>query len=288
MKKNSWLLFLLYFTSCDFIASQEKRDSTYSREFVPYDLLAPTEKIDLTYVLEEISGLAWYNGNIACVNDEDGEIFIISTEGEIQQQINFGSAGDYEGIAVAGKDIFVIKSNGDIYKFSSFEKKTEEFDMPLAGRHDVEGLTFNAKTNSLLIANKDDAGIDDDIDGRGFYSFDIKNNRLSKKSLFVVHQEDVNQRIIERESGFKIREFAPSGIAIHPQSGNIYIISHRGKALVVLDEFYNVLEAVRLSSRVFKQPEGICFSPDGTLYISNEGRGGVANFLIFAKSVGEN
>lgn len=287
MKKISWLLVLLYFTSCDFIASQEKRDTTYSREFVPYNLLDPTEKIDLPHALEEISGLAWYNGNIACVNDEDGEIFIISTEGEIQKQINFGSGGDYEGIAVAGKDLFVIKANGDLYKITSSEEKSQKFDTPLSGKNDVEGLTFDEKTNSLLIANKDDAGIDDNIDGRGVYSFDIKDNRLSEKPLFVVHQEDVNQRIIERESGFKIREFAPSGIAIHPQSSNIYIISHQGKALVVLDKSFNVLEAVRLSSRVFKQPEGICFSPDGTLYISNEGRGGVANILLFEKSAGE-
>jgi uncharacterized protein YjiK len=42
-----------------------------------------------------------------------------------------------------------------------------------------------------------------------------------------------------------------------------------------------MLAMVKLRSKVHAQPEGICFSPDGTLYISNEGDGGDATILQF-------
>ena len=76
-------------------------------------------------------------------------------------------------------------------------------------------------------------------------------------------------------------DFKPSGIAIHPMTGQIYMISSVGKLLVVLNKNRDLSAKYALDKDVFKQPEGICFSPDGDLYISNEGRGKSANILHF-------
>jgi uncharacterized protein YjiK len=75
--------------------------------------------------------------------------------------------------------------------------------------------------------------------------------------------------------------FHPSGISMHPQTRELYIIASNGKLLVVVDADGNTVAVKSLSSKIFNQPEGICFAPDGTLYISNEGKGSKGNILRF-------
>jgi len=71
----------------------------------------------------------------------------------------------------------------------------------------------------------------------------------------------------------RLRQFAPSGIAVHPKDGRIFFISSHGKLLVVYDKMGELEHIEFLHEGQYSQPEGICFSPSGDLYISNEGRG---------------
>jgi sugar lactone lactonase YvrE len=38
---------------------------------------------------------------------------------------------------------------------------------------------------------------------------------------------------------------------------------------------------IRLNRKLFPQPEGICFSPDGKLFISTEGKGQPGKIMLF-------
>ncbi len=75
--------------------------------------------------------------------------------------------------------------------------------------------------------------------------------------------------------------FQPSGIAIHPKTGNIYVLGSVGNLLLVFSREGEMLAIIDLKSKVHPQPEGICFDPDGTLYISNEGDEGEGTILKF-------
>lgn len=75
--------------------------------------------------------------------------------------------------------------------------------------------------------------------------------------------------------------FGPSGIAIQPQSGDIYIISSLGKTLFVLGKEGKLKHIEKLEKEILPQPEGITFDADGTLYIASEGRDGAARLCIF-------
>ena len=75
--------------------------------------------------------------------------------------------------------------------------------------------------------------------------------------------------------------FRPSAIAIHPLTDEIYITSSVGKLLVVLDREGLISDVHALNPALFRQPEGICFSPEGDLYISNEGKEGKGYILKF-------
>jgi len=71
----------------------------------------------------------------------------------------------------------------------------------------------------------------------------------------------------------RAEDFSPSGIAIHPTTYQIYILSSQGKTLSIFDSSKKLVAIIFLNKKEHLQPEGICFSPDGDLFISNEGKG---------------
>jgi uncharacterized protein YjiK len=76
--------------------------------------------------------------------------------------------------------------------------------------------------------------------------------------------------------------FRPSAVAIHPITHHVYLLASVGKMLIAMDWQGKFLHIHHLDSHLFKQPEGMCFAPDGTLFIANEAKGGKANVLSFA------
>jgi hypothetical protein len=50
---------------------------------------------------------------------------------------------------------------------------------------------------------------------------------------------------------------------------------------MILDRNGELIRLYSLKPKLFTQPEGIAFEPDGDLLISNEGKGGKAEILKF-------
>ena len=98
-----------------------------------------------------------------------------------------------------------------------------------------------------------------------------------KPNLFSI---DVSE--IAKKSGDTKLEFKPSAAAINPLTNELYIIASINKLLVVASRNGTVKEVYHLDSKMYKQPEGITFTPWGDLLISNEAaESGNANILIF-------
>ena len=267
-----------------------------------YDLEDPDEKYKLPSFLEEISGLSYYGkGKIACVQDEKANIYILNLDKEeITKKYNFGEDADYEDIVVSGKTAYVLRNNGHIYRIDNFKKKErsiKKYNTPLKERNDTEGMAYDALSNALLIACKGSPSLDKEDRYPGYkaiYRFDLGEEELIETPHFLIDLERLDSyidqnvftrlsikvakrlRLIESETSFQ-----PSGIAIHPLYGEIYIISSVGKLLIVLNRRGKVLDVKELDPKIFRQPEGICFSPSGDLFISSEGQGGKGYILKF-------
>ena len=157
-------------------------------------------------------------------------------------------------------------------------------------------MCYDPVENRLLIALKGDPEVDDDQDFDGYkavYAFDLNDEKVSKSPAYLIDlskikdlenaslYEKISHRIAEtfEESG-DIR-FQPSAIAIHPLTGHIYILASVGKAIVVMDRDGEMIRVEKLDKWQFVQPEGMTFSPDGTLYISSEGDGGNGKLMRF-------
>lgn len=294
------LTFFMLFVS--FHNPDKDRNIAKNSVLFTYNLDAPDGTYELPSYLEEISGLSYYGKDkIACVQDEKGNIYVLDLEkGKISKKYDFGNDGDYEDITVIGKKAYVLENDGDIYRIKDFKKKdrkVKKYETPLKEKNDTEGMTFDPRANALLIACKGSPSIDKEKPFEGYkaiYKFDLEENKLEKDPLYLIDLERLDS-YIDRNAfqKFSIRiakrlrlmesetSFEPSGIAIHPQSGEIFIISSVGKLLIILDRGGKVMDVKELDPDLFRQPEGICFSPEGEMYISNEGQGEKGYVLKF-------
>ena len=300
---NGKLSALVIFIAFGSFCNQNNSDmTTMDNDMIAYDLNNPDAKYKLPSYLEEISGLSYYGKDkIACIQDEKAKIYIMSLEKEkIIKEYKFGEDADYEDIVIIGKTAFILRNNGQIFRVKNFKKKdrkVKRFKTPLKEKNDTEGMAFDALSNSLLITCKGSPSIEKEnlYEGyRAVYKFDLEKEKLIKTPHILIDLERLDSyidqnvftklsikvakrlRLIESETNFK-----PSGIAIHPLHGEIYIISSVGKLLIILNSSGKVLDVQELDEKIFRQPEGICFSPTGDLYISNEGQGGKGYILKF-------
>ena len=240
---------------------------------LPYDFENPSEKFIMPNNLKEISGLSYYKGNqLACVNDEEGKVFMYDfVKKEVVNEIPFGKNGDYEGIEVVGDEVFVLKSNGKLKSFKIGLAFEREIDCSSPDVIEYEGLSYNPKSKNLLLAAKE--RVKDKDDKKMIYAYDF-----DRKTLFK-HIAIPQDQVRDEANG---KKFKPSGIAVSPTSGQLFIISSDGKKLLVLAEDGRKEALYSLNPDTFVQPEGICFSPNGDLFISSEGKGGDGYILKFS------
>jgi uncharacterized protein YjiK len=266
------LLSISFLYACEPKKQKENTDSTFQNVQLPYNFESPSEQYDLPKKLKEISGLSYYKNNqLACVNDEEGKVFMYDlTKKEIVEKIPFGKDGDYEGIEVIGNEVFILKSNGKINSFKIGEAFERTIDCTDPDVIEYEGLGYDPKNKRLLLAAKE--RVKDKDDKKMIYAYDFDRKILFKN--IAIPQE----QITDEANG---KDFRPSGIAVNPLTGQYFILASDGKKLLVLSEDGQKEALISLNPKIFKQPEGICFSPDGVLYISSEGKDGDGYILSF-------
>ncbi|SCX98624.1 Uncharacterized protein YjiK [Nonlabens sp. Hel1_33_55] len=227
--------------------------------------------------LEEISAITWLSDNtIACVQDEDGLIFIYDLQqSKIIDRINFAGPGDYEGIAVINDDAYVMRSDGRLYKVSRFreseQKSTSHFQTNFTARNDMESLATDANGNMLLTIPKKK---DKNENSKGIYQINPTTEKTSTSPFITIK---MNDSLFSRDEQKAVRtRFSPSDIAVHPQTGDFYMIEGIHPKLMVLDREGSVRDIIFLDTKNFAQPEGITITPEGRIFIANEGNAGIA------------
>ena len=288
---TSLILFLCYFQAFSQGGDKYKLFEQAGYEF-PYQLAKPDKSWELPKKLVEISGLSCIDEyRLACVQDEKGNIYIFNTQtGKVDRKIDFGNDGDYEGIEIIEDDAWILKSNGTLYKVNNYLKEAEpylqKFTTVLSRKNDAEGLAYDPIENNLLIACKGHPflGKKNGKEFKAIYSFSLKAKQLNLTPILLVEMDTIKyyknyntmthlgvELLAHLDHSKGDVSFQPSGIAIHPISGNTFILASVGNLLIVFTQTGVVMAMIKLRSKYYPKPEGICFSPDGTLFISNEG-----------------
>jgi uncharacterized protein YjiK len=300
--KLLFFIFISFILIPNFGTQEKKSDILFEIDNYkfPYNLQKCNAIYKLPDKLHEISGLSFYKKNeLATIQDEKGNIYFFNLKtGKLSEKIDFAGDGDYEGIAVVENQIWVLKSNGNLFrvKYSKKETETKVYKTDLSSKNDTEGLAYDKKNNRLLIACKGHPYIEDKKgkNKKAIYSFELDEKKLSKNPVFIIdlkHIKELKNYNMMTNLGIDFLtnvnpskgdvSFQPSRIAIHPRTKNIYLLGTVGKLLIVCNNKGEILAAIELNPDLFIQPEGICFDQSGNLFISNEGRELVPTILKF-------
>ncbi len=253
-----------------------------------YHLSEPDQVLVLDSDLDEISGLSYFDGLLYAVQDEKGTVFTLNpSTGEIISERKCWKKGDFEAVEIADGFVFMLKSNGNLYRTpldDLCEEKTEKIDLGFNNNWNFEGMGYDPFSKSLLIVAKrsEYASVNEvyclpigDLKSLGEPCYLIDEQVL--KGILMKNNDSWSERMAQKMS----YSFNPSGIAVHPQTGDIYILSSPARQLLLLTKEWKIKKLIKLGSDLYSQPEGICFDSDLNLYIGNEARNGKPKILIF-------
>ena len=241
---------------------------------IPFNVGKPEIKIELSRELKEISGLTWYNNQLAAIQDEAGIIYILDANtGVIKEKIRFSLPGDFEGIEAIDNTFYTLTSSGTLLSLSKNNpNQVNRIETKLSLRNDAEGLAYDALNNQLLIICKENGSVGEyHTKKKAIYALDLEDFELSKTPIATIKKSDLQKYA-------KVDKFKPSALAIDPLTQDLYILAAAGNLLVVLNSDYKIKAVEKLPAKIYAQPEGICFSQNGDLYISNEGTDRKPNF----------
>jgi uncharacterized protein YjiK len=268
---------------CLSVAGQESRPRPLEE---PYALERPDASLALPAALTEISALTDVDGaRVACLQDEHGILFFVSLEdGKVEERIRFGPDGDYEGLTRVGRHYFVLRSDGMLLELSCDGVActivaTRKLPLPHA---DLEGLCYDAAHGRLLIAPKDRAE-DEDKDDRPIHAFDLATQRLLPEPVLVLSRKKLRadaEKLLgittgkgkkkDKDERLTLR-LRMSSLAVHPLSGDYYVLSAIDRALLVIARDGRLHQFHRFDDGM-PQPEGITFLSGGDLVIASEGK----------------
>ena len=281
-------------SSCSTIPLRERADSLFhiiDHVSIYYDLNNPDHKVFVPYALAEISGLTPLTESIfLCIEDESGKVYTLNIDSvAISSATTFSRPKDFEDLELVNDTIYILESDGDIYEFAlnaGDKPDVKHYETPLGRKNDTEGLGYNPYTGRLMIACKGDEDIKGQkAKGKAIYEFDIKTKRLIKEPAFEITSGDLKD-FFEANRDFNYEkdriQFKPSGVAYNPIDGYFYLLASVGKWLIVFDKNGKIKATYTIPPKVLIQPEGICFSPDGTMFISSEGQGEKGQILKFS------
>lgn len=219
--------------------------------------------------LREISGLALLpDGGLLAHDDEEGKVYELDPRrGVIVKSFTLGNGPkkDFEAITIAGNDIYLLVSDGVLYKFREGANNTRVpytvIDTHLGRDCEFEGLVYEADSSRLVMPCK----IVHKKELKGnlvIYRLKLGVQDSTALSMVTVPMDDV-------VGSNKWKDFRPSDITIDPFTKNYVMVGSHEKGLVEITPDGDVLRSEPLPGK-HNQAEGVAITPDGILIISDE------------------
>lgn len=224
--------------------------------------------------LTEISGLASTGDRVFAITDEVGKIYELDiNSGKIIKKFFLGrwtAEADFEGLAIFDEIFVAVTSNGNLYFFKEGSNdQSVGYDIiktDLKSKYNIEGLCYDKRTHSLLLACKEFAGKGND-DYRAVYSFSLKSLKMDKNPRYLISLKKLKKK-------FDIKNFYPSGIVYNSAGNSFFILySKGGPGIIEVSEEGKIIGSAKLKSKNHRQPEAITFIKDDILIIADEGAG---------------
>ncbi len=247
-----------------------------------YDLSRPDKSWALPPQLKEISGNTWVDkDHLLAIEDLHPSLYLIrlGQRPAIEKQIAFlpekNKKMDIEDVVLYNNTVYALWSHGTIFKIRDWQQapQVQKIKTFLKKENNTEGICLDPVTNDLLVVCKNEANTEDEEKKStgAVYEFDLKGDSLKTQPFLYIYKKQ-----FKKITGNPM-EFYPSAIAVHPVTHDLYILSTRGTKCLAIFTHKGELKSVQLIDKdLLPQPEGICFSPEGIMYVSSEGKKGNA------------
>lgn len=237
-----------------------------------YDIANPTI-INLPEELDEISGLAYYpkDTSVFAIIDEDGLLYKIPvTHPKDLKKWRFDKQRDYEDVLLKDSLFYVLVSNGNVEKLKfvgdSIQVEKIKFNNPSKKINEFETIYYNTDSNRVVIICKQC----EEDKKKLVSSYAIRDSATADTEDNFVKFNEIDVKPIAKYLGLDKLALKPSAAAINPITKELYVLCSVSKLLLVLDKNGDFKEVYKLDPKIYKQPEGLTFTPEGDLIISNE------------------
>lgn len=231
--------------------------------------------------LDEISGIAYVarDNSVLSIQDERGWLYKIHLKSDLDlQKWQYFKGADFEDLVLVDSTFFVLESTGNIIQFRFINPdsvQVKEHDFPVEGKNEFEILYHEKQKNRLVLLCKDCER--DNKNSLSAFAFNLDSGAYASAPAYVMDIRKIEDLMNEKKVRFK-----PSAATINPTTGDLFIVSSINKVLVVADVNGIPKQVYRINPKLYKQPEGMAFTPRGDLLISNESADiGAANILFF-------
>lgn len=289
MNKYLGILLAIILFSSQYSCSQKNKSSEETGK-KPADAAAQTV-MEVPDELAEISGISFIDDKtLVAIEDEEGILYYYDVAAQkVTAKKEFSGSGDYEDVAVAGADIYIVDSSGKLYLIKNYKTgdgKAEEIPTEFKSKNNIEGLAYDGANNRLLLAAKDEGFDKDAKDVKEIYEFNLNTKKLNLTPVYSIRLKEIEDyyhgdaleesskkflKALGNENMNKI--FRTSALTINPKTSEIYLLSSLNNLIAILTPEGKIRKIVHLNGKEFSQPEGIAFSPStGKLFVSNEGK----------------
>ena len=282
MQRLKFLALALFFLFSFIVFLAGCKPKKFIYKSPPHYNFAQVLPLKLDLKIKEISGVVWDNHKDEFIahNDEKGTVFYLDKNNAgIVKEFQFStSKGDYEDIAIANDNVYVLRSDGMLYRIvtdsADHQKSFDLGKIELSGQVDFETLYYDADKKALIMICKNcDADVKKAVSAYAYYPDSIG---FVNKPIYSIDVSKVKE-LSPRETS----RFQPSAARIHPVLKKIFILSSASNQLVITDLDGNVEGVYMLSKNLFPQAEGLTFKTNGEMFISNEALTSRATLLKF-------
>lgn len=258
-----------YYRPANMSAGEKLNDeltaSLYSIRQPPYDFSQPDHIFYLPEVLREVSGIVPVSEHsMYLIQDELGAVFEFNlTKEEVTGMVRFTDMGDFEDVATDGSHVFVLRSDGTVFRFhpAKPEEAPEMMRVPVQVTN-LEGLFYDRTEKHLLMAGKSEP-VNGDDDLRLVYR--LKPEEMHQPEVWLqISILEINDMLTKHFPSLTMLNYSftfnPSAIAIHPKTGETYILSASDRLLAIFED-KKLKEVFPLSGEIHYKPKAWLSQP---------------------------
>ena len=226
---------------------------------------------DLPDQLKNTSGIGTINQQkIACITRDKGSIYIYNLKTQnIEKQINFGNSQNYTDIEIVGTTAFILKKEGMLIKLEHYKKDPliTEYQIFNDASRDASGLSYDASSNRLLIAVKDDKF--EHKGTKGIYGYSLATNRINFNPDYEI---ELNSSLFAERKNLKAAQrFLPNAISKNSKE-TVHILDTRHHELLKVNILNKSAELYKLREEDFPVPETISHLKNNNILVFNNSK----------------